>query len=61
MHLGLSILQDSKIKINEFCHDYVEPKCGERAKLYCMDTNSFIVYIKTEDIYVDISKDNETS
>ena len=25
-----------------------------------MDTNSFIVYIKTEDIYSDIAKDIET-
>ena len=25
-----------------------------------MDTNSFIVYIKTEDIYKDIAKDVET-
>ena len=25
-----------------------------------MDTDSFIVYIKTKDIYIDISKDVET-
>ena len=25
-----------------------------------MDTNSFVVYMKTEDIYADIAKDAET-
>ena len=35
-------------------------KYGEKAKLCYMDTESFIVYIKTKDIYVDIAKDVET-
>ena len=55
--LGLSILEISKIVIYEFWFDYVKPKYGEKAKLCYMDTGSFIVYIKTEDIYVDITKD----
>ena len=32
----------------------------KKAKLCYLDTDSFIVYIKTEDIYSDISKDLET-
>ena len=55
--LGLSILEKSKIVIYEFWFDYVKPKYGEKAKLCYMDRGSFIVYIKTEDIYVDITKD----
>ena len=39
-----------------FRYDYMKPKYEEKAKLYYMDTDSFIVYIKTEDIYVDIEK-----
>ena len=31
-------------------YDYVKPKYGEKAKLCCMDTDSFIVHIKTNDI-----------
>ena len=31
-------------------------KYGEKAKFYDMDTDSFRVYIKTEDIYEEISK-----
>ena len=44
----------------EFWHDYVRPKYREKAKLFYMDTDSFIVYIKTDVIYVDITKDAET-
>ena len=47
VYLGLSILEISKIAMYEFCYDYVEPKYGEKAKLCYMDTDSFIVYIKT--------------
>ena len=44
----------------EFWYDYVKPKYGEKAKLSYMDIDSFIVYIKTDDIYKDIAKDVET-
>ena len=42
-----------------FWCDYVKPKSGEKAKLCCMVTVTFIVYIKTEDNYIDIAKDVE--
>ena len=57
VYFGLSILEISKIVMYQFCYDYVKPKYGEKAKLY---SYSFIVYIKTENIYVDIAKDVET-
>ena len=60
VHLGLLILQISKIVICEFWYDYIKPKHGEKAKLCYMDTGSFIFYIKTEEIYSDIAKDVET-
>ena len=41
-------------------YDYVKQKYGEKAKLFYMDTDSFIVYIKTNDIYTDIAEDVET-
>ena len=37
----------------------MKPKYGEKAELYHMDTDRFIVYIKTEDIHADIVKDVE--
>ena len=42
VYLGLSILELSKILMYEFRYDYVKPKCGEKAKLCYMDTDSFI-------------------
>ena len=33
--------------MNRFWYIYVNPKYGEKAKLCYMDTDSFIVYIKT--------------
>ena len=56
LYLGISILDISKILMHEFWYDYISPKYGERAKLCYMDTDSFIIYIKTED-FEDISND----
>ena len=59
--LGLSVLQKSKTVMHEFWYDYVKPKYGEKVKLStCVNTDSFIVYVKTEDISIDIAKDVET-
>ena len=41
-------------------YDDVKPKYGEKAKLCFMDTDSFIVYIKTDDIFKDITEVVET-
>ena len=43
----------------EFSYDYINPKYGDRAKLCYTDTDSFIIYIKTEDFFEDISNDVE--
>ena len=56
LYLDLSILELSKIVMWEFCYDYIKPKYGEKAKLYYMDTDSFLVYIKTDDIYKEIAE-----
>ena len=58
--LSISILEISKIVMYEFWYDYVKPKYKEKRKLSYMDTDSFIVCIKTEYIYSDIAKDVET-
>ena len=59
VYLGLSILELSKILMYEFWYDYVKPKYGKKAKLCHMDTDSFIVHIKTDNIYKDIAEDVE--
>ena len=60
VYLRLSILELSKILMYEFCMIFVKPKYGKIAKLCYMDTDSFIVHVKTDDIYKDIAEDAET-
>ena len=57
VYLDLSVLALSKIVTYEIWYDYVKPKYGEKARLCDMDTDSFIVYTKTDDIYKDIAED----
>ena len=57
IYLGLSILEISKILMYEFCYDYVKPKYNDKVRLCYMDTNSFVMNIKTNDFYKDISDD----
>ena len=40
-------------------YDYINRKYGDTAKLFYTDTDSFIIYIKTEDFFEDISNDVE--
>ena len=56
VYLGLSILDWSKTLIYEFWYDYLQPKYGENVKLCYMDTDSFIVHVKTDHIYKEIPK-----
>ena len=60
VYLGLSILDMSKTAMYEFSYDYVKPKYGENGKLCYMDAGSFVVHVKTDDIYNDIAEDAET-
>ena len=59
IYLGLSILEISKLLMYEFWYDYMKPKYGNNVKLYYMDTDSFIMKIKTEDFYKDVANDVE--
>ena len=49
-YLG-SILDLHKTVMYQVLYDYVKQKYGENAKLCYMDTGSFPVYVKTDDIY----------
>ena len=43
----------------EFWYDYMKPKYADNVKLCYMDTDSFVMHIKTEDFYKDIADDIE--
>ena len=57
VYLGLSILEISKIVMYKLWYGCVTRKYNEKAKLCYMDTDNFIVHVKTEDIFEDIAKD----
>ena len=57
LYLGLTILDLSKVTMYEFYYDYLKQKHGDDVKSYYTDTDSFIIYVKTDDIYVDINND----
>ena len=59
IHLGLSILDISKLLMCDFWYDYMRPKYGNHVKLCYVDTDSFIMNIKTEGFYKDIANDVE--
>ena len=57
VYLGLSTLEITKTLIHEFWYDYIKPKYQCNAKLWYMDTDNFIIYIKTNNNYKDIADD----
>ena len=59
IYLGLSILDISKMLMYEFWYDYMKPKYNDNVKLCYMNTDSFIMNIKSNDFYKDIAHDVE--
>ena len=59
IYLGLAIFEISKILMYEFWYDYMKPKYNDNVKLCYMETDSFIMNIKTNDFYEDIANDVE--
>ena len=57
IYLWLSVLEISKILMYEFWYDYMKPKYNDNVKLCYMDTDGFVMHIKTNDFYKDISDD----
>ena len=57
VNLGLSIVEISKTLIYQFWYDYFKPyqhkPYQHNAKLCYMDTDSFIIHIKAENVYDD--------
>ena len=59
IYLRSSILEIRKILMYGFWYDYMKPKYGNDVKLCYMDTDSFIMNIKTNGFYEDIANDVE--
>ena len=57
--VGQAILDKSKELMYEFFYDYLKPKYQNKIKLRYMDTDSFILDIKTADFFEDTKEDLE--
>ena len=57
IYLGQAVLDIGKTLMVEFWYDYLKPVNGDKIRLCYTDTDSFIMHIKTEDFYKDISAD----
>ena len=55
LYLGLSIIDIGKTLMYKFWYDYIKPKYGDKAQLCYTDTDSCVIYIRTEDFYEDIA------
>ena len=55
----MSILDISKTLMYEFWYYCIKPKYKDKTKLCYVDTDSFIIHIKTEDFYKGIAGDVE--
>ena len=51
VYLGSSILDLSKSIMYKLLQNYLKPKYSEHVKLCHMDTDRFIVHVKTDDAY----------
>ena len=52
IYLGQAILDISKTRMYEYWYGYIKPKYGDKTRLCYMDTDSFVMHIKTEDFYI---------
>ena len=59
IYLYQAILDISKTLMHELWYDYIKPKYDYKARSCYMDTDSFVINIKTEDFYKDIANDVE--
>ena len=57
IYLGQAVLDLRKTLTLEFWYDYLKPMYGDKIRLCYTDTDSFIMHIKVDDFYKDISAD----
>ena len=56
-YIEISIINLSKTAMYDFWYDYVKGKYDRKGKPCYMDTDSFIIYVQTNDIYKDYTED----
>ena len=59
IYLGFFILDLAKLQMYCFHHGYMGKKYGANARLLFSDTDSFLYWIRTRDLYSDLASDSE--
>ena len=59
IYLGQATKDISKTLMYKFWYNYIKPNYGDKARLCYMDTDRFLMNIKTEDFFKDIADDVE--
>ena len=59
VYLGLPIIEISKTLMYEFWYDFIKSMYQNNAKLCYMDTHSFIINVRADDVYEDVADDVE--
>ena len=57
IYMGAVILETSKLHMYQFWYDHLKVKYGNKIKLIYTDTDSFVIEVKTDDIYKDMYED----
>ena len=55
VYLGQAILDINKTLMYEFYYDYLQMKYSDKVKLCYTDTDSSIIYVETDDFYLDVN------
>ena len=55
VYLGQAILDINKTLMYEFYYDYLQIKYSDKVKLCYTDTDSSIIYVETDDFYLDVN------
>ena len=56
---GFAILDYSKLHMYKFFYEVLKPKYGDNIELGYTDTDSFVIHVRTDDIYEDLKQLNE--
>ncbi len=57
--IGLTVSELSKLHMYQFYYDVLKDKYKDKIQLAYTDTDSFILYVETEDLYEDLKELNE--
>ena len=60
IQIGVTILEYAKLVMFSYYHNVVKKSFGDRVKLLYSDTDSFVIELRTRDLYADLSAISHT-